>query len=103
MDARNGLTLRGGLQHKSYRTEAVTKGRSNGTIANLNADIPPALAAIPASAYLRQAWSNRFTTAAGTPDAWLAPDVAVAFALFQAACAQAPAQRWSWAPNRCWA
>jgi iron complex outermembrane receptor protein len=83
----NGLTVRGGVQHKSYHTDAVTKGRSNGTITNLNADIPPALAAIPAAAYLRQAWSDRFTAAAGTPAAWLAPDVAVAFALFQAACA----------------
>jgi iron complex outermembrane receptor protein len=84
---REGLTLRGGLQHKTYVTEATAWSRSNGTIANLNADIPPALAAIPPSAYLRQAWSNRFATAAGAPDAWLAPDVAKAFALFQAACA----------------
>jgi len=84
---RDGLTLRGGLQHKTYRTEAVAWSRSNGTIANLNADIPPAFAAIPPSGYLRQAWSNRFATAVGTPDAWLAPDVATAFALFQAACA----------------
>jgi len=80
------LTLRGGLQHKSYRTEAVTQGRSDGTIANLNANIPPALAAIAPSAYLRQAWSDRFNTAAGTPQAWLAPDIAVASALFKAAC-----------------
>jgi len=83
---RDGLTLRGGLQHKTYVTEATAKGRSNGTIANLNADIPSELAAVPPSAYLRQAWSDRFATAAGTPDAWLAPDVAKAFALFQAAC-----------------
>lgn len=81
------LTVRGGVQHKTYRTDAVAEARSDGTIANLNADIPAALADIPASAYLRQAWSNRFTTAPGTPDAWLAPDVAKAFALFQAACA----------------
>lgn len=84
---RDGLTLRGGLQHKTYNTEATALSRSNGTIANLNADIPPALAAIPPSAYLRQVWSNRFATAAGTPEAWLAPDVAAAFARFQAACA----------------
>ncbi|WP_165916542.1 TonB-dependent receptor [Caulobacter sp. BK020] len=84
---REGLTLRGGLQHKAYDTEATAQSRSNGTIANLNADIPPAFAAIPPSAYLRQVWSNRFATAAGTPDAWLAPDVAKAFVLFQAACA----------------
>ena len=83
---RDGLTLRGGLQHKSYRTEAVAQGRSDGTIANLNANIPPALAAIAPSAYLRQAWSDRFNTAAGTPQAWLAPDIAVASALFRAAC-----------------
>lgn len=82
----SGLILRGGLQHKTYRTDAVAMARSDGTIANLNVDIPPALAAIPPSAYLRQAWSNRFTTAAGTPDAWLAPDIATALALFRAAC-----------------
>jgi len=81
------LTVRGGVQHKVYRTDAIAKARSDGSIANLNADIPPTLAAIPPSAYLRQAWSDRFATAAGTPDAWLAPDVAKAFALFQTACA----------------
>jgi TonB-dependent receptor len=81
------LTLRGGLQYKTYRTEAAAESRSDGTIANLNADIPSPVAAIPPSAYLRQAWSDRFATAPGTPDAWLAPDVAKAFALFQAACA----------------
>jgi len=84
---RDGLTLRGGLQHKTYNTQATALSRSDGTIANLNVDIPPALAAIPPSAYLRQVWSNRFATAAGTPEAWLAPDVAAAFARFQAACA----------------
>jgi iron complex outermembrane receptor protein len=84
---RDGLTLRGGLQRKSYVTEATAKGRSDGSIANLNADIPPEFAAISPSAYLRQAWSDRFATAAGTPDAWLAPDVGKGFALFQAACA----------------
>jgi iron complex outermembrane receptor protein len=84
---RNGLTLRGGLQHKVYRTQAEAQARSNGTIANLNTDIPATLAAIPVSDYMRQVWSNRFSTAAGTPEAWLAPDVAKAFALFQAACA----------------
>jgi iron complex outermembrane receptor protein len=88
----NGVTLRGGLQRKTYRTDAMAMARSDGTIANLNADIPPALAAIPPSAYLRQAWSNRFTTAAGTPDAWLAPDVAAASALFRTACWSNPCE-----------
>jgi TonB-dependent receptor len=82
----DSLNLRGGVQHKIYRTDAVAMARSDGSIANLNADIPAALAAIAPSAYLRQAWSNRFTAAAGTPDAWLAPDVATAAALFRAAC-----------------
>jgi TonB-dependent receptor len=88
----DGVTLRGGLQRKTYRTDAMAMARSDGTIANLNADIPPALAAIPPSAYLRQAWSNRFTTAAGTPDAWLAPDVAAVSALFRTACWSNPCE-----------
>ena len=53
---------------------------------------PPALAAIPPSAYLHQAWSERFNTAAGTPDAWLAPDVVMASALFRAACWSNPCE-----------
>lgn len=80
------LTLSGGAQHKAYRTQAVAWSRSNGSIANLNADIPAAFAAIAPAAYLRQVRSSAFSTAAGTPSAWLAPDVARAFALFQAAC-----------------
>jgi iron complex outermembrane receptor protein len=64
---REGLTPAGRAAAQDLCTEATAWSRSNGTIANLNADIPPALAAIPPSAYLRQAWSNRFATAAGTP------------------------------------
>ncbi len=82
----NMLTLRGGVQHKAYNTQAKALARSDGSIANLNADIPPAFAAIPPAAYLHEIRPGHLATKAGTPKAWLAPDVALAFGLFQAAC-----------------
>lgn len=80
------MSVRGGLLHKAYRTESVNLGRSDGSIANLNADIPAALAAIPSAAYLRSVRSSRFSTKAGSPDGWLAADVSRAMELFAAAC-----------------
>ncbi|MGR4865102.1 TonB-dependent receptor [Caulobacter sp. LARHSG274] len=81
------LTLSGGLQHKVYRTHAAAWSRTDGSITNLNADIPAAFAAISPSACMRRVGSSALSTAAGTPEAWLGPDVSKAFALFQAACA----------------
>lgn len=85
--ARPGLTLRLGAQHKLYRTVSLALGRSNGTVANLNADIPLALQNT-LDLSLRTVGSRGFSTGGATPDRWLAPDVDKAMAALKAACGE---------------
>ena len=65
------LAWRAGLLHRRYVNAAATLTRSDGTIANLNSDVPPALAAAPIGDLSRPITINARFGAAG----WQALDV----------------------------
>jgi TonB-dependent receptor len=91
--------LRGGIAHKAYRLSIVTLNRSNGTIANINNAIPSAFAAIPVAAYAKLVSASGLSTRDGTPQSWLAPDVARAMALFRASCRAADCDAFDLGPE----
>jgi iron complex outermembrane receptor protein len=84
-----GLEWRAGLLHKDYRTKAVTLTRSNGTIANLNGEIPAVIGAVPIAAYTRLVGAGASFGAVAPPSSWLAPDVVRALDLLRKTCAAA--------------
>lgn len=79
---------RAGLLHKDYRTEAVTLSRSNGTIANVNMDVPSALAAVSIADYARLVGQGVSFGAVAPPGQWLSPDIMRGFDLLRQACAR---------------
>ncbi len=81
-----GLDWQAGVLHKAYRTEAKAFSRSNGTIANVNDDIPAAFAAISVADYVRMVGADAPFGTVAPPTQWLAPDVVRGFALLRAAC-----------------
>jgi iron complex outermembrane receptor protein len=81
------LTLRGGLLHKAYRTDAVSLGRSDGTIANQYASVPTFLTDLDPSQYVQSVRIDAWAAASHRPLLWLGPDVEAAMARFRADCA----------------
>lgn len=74
------LTISAGANFKKYKFETTELRRSNGTTANQEAVIPPALAAVPLSSYttLTQLNTSGLGVPAGTVTTWLVPDLSVA-------------------------
>lgn len=80
---------RAGVLHKDYRTEAITLSRSNGTIANLNGQLPAALVAVPVADYARMVGAGVSYGVVDPPAGWLAPDILRGLPLLRQACAHA--------------
>jgi TonB-dependent receptor len=69
------FTLRGGIQFKQYEFETTEQRRSNGTSANLEANIPTSVGAIPLADYSSLARLTGLGAPSGTTLRWLVPNV----------------------------
>lgn len=80
------LVLRAGVLHKAYHMEAVSLGRSDGTIANQYAALPAFLTDLDPSQYLHPIRLDARTVSSPRPLLWLGPDVEAAMRRFRAEC-----------------
>jgi TonB-dependent receptor len=83
------LAWRAGLQHKRYRTSAVTLRRGDGGVANVNSDLPDAVRALPIERFTRLIGQGERFGVDNPPAAWLITDVPAALDAFAQACAAA--------------
>ncbi len=78
-DVAAGMRLKAGLQYKNFTFDTTEERRSNGTTANVEANIPASVAAVPISTYSTPFTLARgFNVPDGTNTAFLLPDMGTA-------------------------
>lgn len=82
-DATDVVTLKAGPQWKKFEFETTSLVRSNGTAANQEAQLSPAIRATPISSYSELARiSGNLNVPNGTATSWIIPDLRQAASLF---------------------
>jgi TonB-dependent receptor len=82
-DVTDAVTLKAGPQWKKFEFDTTSKQRSNGTLTNQEAILPPGFAATPISSYSEMSGiSGNLDVPAGSTTRWLIPDVDAATYIF---------------------